>query len=161
MKQYIIILSLLIAAFFCRTTSGQACKIGLSVEPSLMFYEKGSESLIAFIPFSANLKILTTPLEWLNLETRPGIFIGGNDYIWLELGAFARINLLPTRFYLIAGLNDHIRGGYNDVFYNGAGIGFRKDSRLSIDLIYYWNNGSRDNGINGILKAAFSFTWDL
>jgi len=139
----------------------QTLKLGFSIEPSFISYERMDGSSISFVPFSADLKILVAPINWLNIETRPGIFIGSTDYMWVELGGYVRFNLLPSRFYIIAGVNDHIKGGHDDLLYNGVGIGFQKDSRLSFDLIYYWKNGVREDKLNGILKLGFGFSKDI
>lgn len=161
MRIFILIIFLLPLSSNCQITTAQTLKFGLSIEPSFISYERMDGSSISFVPFSANLKILAAPVNWLNFEARPGIFIGGLDYRWLELGGYTRINLLPTRIYIIAGVNDHIKGGYDDLLYNGAGIGFQKDSRLNIDVIFYWKNGVREDKLNGVLKFCFGFSWDV
>ena len=161
MKKFIILL-LLYAIISCsRNTIAQSLKIGFGIEPSMILYEKGGESSIGFIPFSANLKIFVTPLNWMNFEMRPGIFFGGLDYSWIELGVYARFNILPSRFYIIAGINDHIRGGYDDILYDGIGLGIQKDSKASFDLMYFWKNGRNGEQVNGILKLCFGFAWDV
>ena len=152
---------LIICLMLSSTIFAQTLKLGFGAEPSLLFYNNKNESSISFIPFSTNLKILVAPLKWLNFEARPGIFFGGQDYSWIELGGYTRINILPTRFYIIAGVNDHIRGGYDDILYSGVGIGFQKDSIASFDLIFYWKTFKNNEQINGLLKIDISFAWDI
>ena len=161
MKKFAFIVLSLVLLTTSVSIQAQSLKLGFGAEPSLLFYNNKMESSISFIPYSANLKILVAPLNWLNLEARPGIFFGGEDYSWIEFGGYARLNILPTRFYIIVGVNDHIRGGYDDILYNGAGIGFQKDSIASFDLIFYWKSFVNDEKINGLLKVNICFAWDI
>ncbi len=156
------ILLLIICLFFSSIIFPQSLKIGFGAEPSLLFYNNKKESSTAFIPYGINLKIIVETNNWLNIETRPGIFYGGNvDYSWFELSGLIHLNILPSKFYIITGLSDHIRGGYDDILYNGVGIGFQKDSIASFDLIFYWKTFKNNERINGILKIDISFAWDI
>jgi len=139
----------------------QTLKLGFAAEPSFVLYKNINKDRVSFIPYSLNLKIITAPFNWLNLEARPGLFYGGEDFSWIELGLYTRLNILPTKFYFIAGINDHIRGGYDDILYNGFGIGYQKDSLAAFDIIFYWKSFVNNEKINGLIKLSISFAWDI
>jgi hypothetical protein len=95
--------------------------------------------------------------------------------------------ILSSNYYLIGGINNHINswlGSHNggsgfakNILYKGIGIGYQKDSKLSIDLTYYFtndkdfaysriyvsygNNRIENKKMNGILKIGFSLAWDI
>jgi len=164
---------------------GQVMKLGFRVEPALFFMNKTNKSSNGFSPYSIYLTNIYEPVEWLNIELRPGYLIGFEYYGGFEIGAFARIKILPTNIYVITGFNNHSNtfssahnggGGYTKkIFYKGLGIGYQKDSKLSFDLIYYWavdkifaytfeQNGIGDKintEMKGILKLGFSLAWDI
>jgi hypothetical protein len=140
----------------------QSLKIGFAAEPSLIFRNINNQKSVAFNPYSVNLKLLVIPNRVLNFEVRPGVFYSGDvDYSWIELGGFIRFNILPTKFYFITGVSDHIRGGYDDILYTGAGIGFQKDSISSFDVIFYWKTFKNNEPLTAIIKVDISFTWDI
>jgi hypothetical protein len=181
MKRFVIILLLLNLTPVTRITFAQTLKLGFRVEQALLIIEDKFETSVSYAPFGFYLSALLQPSDWLAFEARPGIFIAYDKYYGLEFGIFARARILPTRFYLIAGLNNHVNGssGHNsggsyekEMLYNAIGIGFQKDSRLGIDLMYYWTNNkvfgySYDGSsrtytnMNGIIKLGFSLAWDI
>lgn len=161
----------------------QPIKVGFRVEPALLFIEDKKETSISFSPYSLYLITSFEPVDWLALEARPGLFLADSEYSGFEIGAFVKATILPTKFYIVAGLNNHSNGssGHNSggsyakqMLYKGIGIGYQKDSKLSFDLMYYWTsnkdfaytfdavNSLRYNKqMNGILKLGFSLAWDI
>lgn len=172
--------------FICSKVEGQFLKLGFRVEPALFLMNENQNSSTGFSPYNIYLTSIIQPTKWLNIELRPGYLIGTSDYGGFEVGVFTRIIFPLPEIYLIAGLNNHSNffdsahnggGGYiKNILYKGIGIGYQKDSKLSIDLIYYWtddkvfayiNNITSigrykvDTEMNGILKIGFSLAWDI
>ena len=187
MRKYIFILSLLIFIQFSSTVNSQSLKIGFRFEPAILLSEQNNSSSISFTPYSFYLTTIFEPIKNLGFELRPGYFLGGEYYGGFELGAFARWMILSSKFYVIGGVTNHsndILGSHNggsglskNILYKSIGIGFQKDSKLGIDLMYCFTNdkdyaysnvydshGSyrfENKKMNSILKIAFSLSWDI
>lgn len=186
MNRNIVICSLLILVLINPPMKSQSLKFGFRLEPAILFTEENNGSSTSFTPYSFYLAAFAVPTEWITLEIRPGLFLAGEEYSGFEIGAFSRFKILPTKIYLIAGLNNHSNGssGHNSggsyskgMLYKGVGIGFQKDSKLSFDLIYYWSDNktyaytritdstghttNADKNMNGILKVSFCLAWDI
>jgi len=162
-------------------TFAQSLKLGFRIEPTFLLTEAKTENSIAFSPYSFYFNIIVEPIDGLSLEVRPGYLIGGNEYSGFEFGAFARLKISSTKFFITSGLNNHSNNetGHNsggsyakEMLYKGIGIGFQKDSKLSFDIIYYWTDdkefaysfdgSSRKNKqMKGIIKLGFSLAWDV
>ncbi len=181
MKNLVIILSLLILLFFSRITQAQTLKLGFRIEPAMFMTEQKNESTVSFTFISGYLSLSLEPVEWIGLEARPGYLVGG-EYGGFEIGAFLRLRVLPSNFFIIAGINHHSNdildshntgGNYQkQMLFQGVGIGYQKDSKLGIDLTYYWTNdkvfaysynGSTktDKLMSGIIKLGFSLAWNI
>lgn len=187
MNKYFVIASLLLLSLLNPSIKSQSLKLGFRVEPGVLFSQQNNESPTSFSPYGLYLTTLFTPIDWLTLEIRPGMFLAVDDYSGSEIGAFIRLNILATKYYFITGLNNHSNGGGNDhnsggsykkeMLYKGIGVGYQKDSKFGIDLIYYWTNNnvyaysidsySHPNSriyykqMTGILKLGFSLSWEL
>jgi hypothetical protein len=185
MKIFIIITLLLISIPISKSTNAQTLKLGFRIEPTVLMTEVQKENSISITPFSFYLNVLVEPIEWLNLEVRQGYLLG-EEYSGFELGAFARIKIFSTKFYIVTGLINHSNnptahnsgGSYEkEMLYKGVGIGFQKDSKLSFDLMYYWTDNkdfrySRQTDfltyskivntrMNAVIKLGFSLAWDI
>jgi hypothetical protein len=186
MKLNIILIAFFVLISLNEKIKCQFLKLGFRVEPSVLLIEHKNESSIAFSPYGLYLTTLLEPTQWLALELRPGIFLAGEEYIGLEIGGFARFRVLPTKFSLLVGINNHSNkgSGHNsggsyekDILFTCLGVGFQKDSKLGIDLTYYWTSNkdfaytferfeftySRrvNKKMNGIIKVGFSLAWDI
>ncbi len=182
MKRLVIIVLALIFIPASRITKGQTLKLGFRIEPTFLLTELKNENSIAFTPYSFYLNIIVEPIEWFSFEVRPGYLLAGGEYGGFEIGAFTKFNILPSRFCLIVGLNNHSNdwgnahnggGSYlKKMFYYGVGIGFQKDSKLSFDVMYYWTDDKefaysfdgtfrKNKLMNGIVKLGFSLAWDI
>lgn len=186
MNRNIVFLLVFILVLISRFIEAQSLKLGFRVEPTILLIEHKYESSISFTPYSLYLSTIFEPVDWLGVEVRPGYLIGG-DFWGFEIGFFARFKILPTKFYLITGLNNHsneIHNAHNsggsyekNMLFKSVGLGFQKDSKLSIDLMYYWTNDkdfaytfeqfesiySRriNKQMNGIIKVGLSLAWDI
>jgi hypothetical protein len=151
-----------------------------------MLVEIRDETSAIFTPYGMYLTSSFIPVDFLELEFRPGYIIGG-DYWGYELGAFLKINLLPTKIFVIGGVNNHLNtiesasnsgGAFKKyMLFNGIGIGYQKDSKLSIDIMYHWTS-NKDFGysnihdklgylftykknMSGIIKVGVSLAWEV
>ena len=177
-----IIISLIIILLISPIMKSQSLKLGFRIEPTFLLTEMKNENSIAFTPYSFYLNIIVEPIEWLSFEVRPGYLLAGGEYGGFELGAFTKFRILPSKFFMIAGLNNHSNdwsnahnggGSYlKKMLYYGLGIGFQKDSKLSFDLMYYWTDNKdfaysfdgssiKNKQMNGIVKLGFSLAWDI
>jgi hypothetical protein len=178
---------LLLIIFVSVTIKPQSLKLGFRIEPTIMITEQNNSSSIAFSPYAMYLTAIVMPVDGLSFEVRPGYFLGGEYYGGFEFGAFARWMIWQSRFYLIGGINNHSNswlGSHNggsglskNILYKGIGIGFQNDSKLDIDLMYYFTNDKdfaylsiynphgysrfENKKMNGILKLGFSLAWDI
>jgi len=167
--------------------NAQYLKIGFRIEPTIMITEQNNSSSVAFAPYAFSLTAIIEPVDGIGFEVRPGFSLGGEYYGGFELGAFARWMILSSRFYLTGGLNNHSNSwvsshnggsGYRkNILYKGIGLGFQKDSKLSIDIIYYFTNDKEfaysmvydsygntkleNKLMDGLIKIGFSLAWDL
>ncbi|PKL84056.1 MAG: hypothetical protein CVV24_01995 [Ignavibacteriae bacterium HGW-Ignavibacteriae-3] len=166
-------------------TIGQTIKLGIRIEPAMLISQTLDENSFSFTPFSFYANVLVQPIEWLSLDVRPGYLIG-EEYRGYELGAFARLKISSSKFYIITGIINHSNtasshnggGSYaKDMLFKSVGVGFQKDSKLSFDVMYYWT-GDKDykysrqtdfltysrtvnTQMNAILKVGFSLAWDI
>ena len=154
-------------------------QFGLRLEPGFLITEENKSTEISFSPFSVYLSAAYIPIDWLNIEVRPGYFAAGEEYSGLEFGAFCKFIIPNTKFQIIAGFNNHNNTGTGhngggsiekNILYKGIGIGFNKDSKLYIDLMYYWTNDKEFaytgypisyKKMNGILKIGIGFAWNI
>ena len=182
-RRIFIVISLLV--LFTEVES-QSLRLGLRIEPSILFMEDKNKSVISFTPYSFYFNSIVAITNWLTIEVRPGLFLASQEFSGFELGAFAKLNILPECAYIVAGLNNHSNsvsgsnsgGSYaKRILFKGIGIGFQKDSKLNFDLMYYWTNDkeygysrrtdssglteSYSKMINGILKIGFSLSWNI
>ena len=182
-----VLVFLLFMIFGSLTIKSQSLKLGFRIEPTIMITEQNNSSSIAFTPYAMYLTAIVMPIDGLSFEVRPGYILGGEYYGGFEFGAFARWMILQSRFYLIGGINNHSNsmiGSHNggsgfskSILYKGIGVGFQKDSKLSIDLMYYFTNDKdfahsliydsygnmrfENKRMNGILKVGFSLAWGV
>src|SRR3989339_1296133 len=143
-----IIISLILILLISPIMKSQSLKFGFRIEPTFLLTEIKNENSITFTPYSFYLNVIVQPIEWLSFEVRPGYLLAGGEYGGFELGAFTKFKILPSKFFLIAGLNNHSNdwnnahnggGSYiKKMLYYGVGIGFQKDSKFSLDIMYYW-----------------------
>lgn len=164
----------------------QSLNLGFRIDPTILLVEQTNESSILFTPYGMYLTTIFEPVEWFGIEIRPGYIMGG-DYTGFEIGAFAKFKILPSKFFLIAGLNNHSNnmqnahnggGSYEkNMLFKSFGIGYQTDSKLSVDLMYYWTSNKNyaysrktdwltysrivDKQMNGIIKVGFSLAWDI
>ena len=182
MKKSIIIFIIL---FITSAANAQILKIGFRVEPNILFTEADNSSSVLLAFYNVSLSAIVTPIEKVNIEVRPGYILGGEDYMGTELGLFLKINAL-SKLLLIAGLNSHSNNGsghnsggsyHKNIIYTGVGVGLKVDSRLSVDVMYYWTSDKSfayyhttdwqtysriiERNMNGIIKVGFCFTWDI
>jgi hypothetical protein len=174
-----LIIALLVLNF--SSIIAQNVKLGFRIEPAVLISEK--ENL--FTPISAYANILYKPIDYLTIELRPGFLYAGEDYAGFEIGAFAKFRIVPTKFLIIVGLNNHSNavfgrngsGSYEkNILYKGIGFGYQIDEKLSFDLMYYFSNNSdyaysltlegndliyHNTKMVGILKFGFSLAWDI
>ena len=164
----------------------QSLMLGLRYEPGILFGEQGSENFTMPLIYSISGNVLFEPIELFNIEIRPGIILISEEYSGFELGMFGIIKMLPTRFYLLFGFNNHFnmetahnRGGSYEkgIFYKGLGLGYRTGLNSFIDLTYLWTSDRNfayiivtdgltysrqvDKKVRGILKLGFNITWDI
>lgn len=164
----------------------QSVKVGLRIEPGILFSEQFNQSEINPVFYSVSANIIYEPIKWLGLEIRPG-YVSNGEYGGYEIGGFARIKILPTNIFLLIGMNNHsnnISNAHNgggsyvkEMLYKGIGVGYQKDSKLSFDIMYYWTN-NRDYAysrvtdwqsysrivnkqMNGILKLGFNISFTV
>lgn len=187
MNRYVVIFASLIFMQLNSSVKSQSLRIGFRYEPAVLISEQNNSSSVAFTPYSIYLTTFVETFKGLGLELRPGYILGGEYYGGFELGAFARWMIYESKFYLIGGLNNHsnsILGSHNggsglakNILFTGIGVGFQKDSKLSIDLMYYFTSDKdfaysivydsygkyrlENKRMNGILKIGFSLVWDL
>jgi len=187
MQKYIFILLFIIFINLGSIVNSQTLRIGFRLEPAILISSQDNSSSISFTPYSFYLTTILEPIENLGFELRPGYFLGGEYYGGFELGAFARWMIPSSKFYIIGGVINHsndILGSHNggsglskNILYKSIGVGFQKDSKLGIDLIYYFTNdkdyayssvyysygnyGFENKRMNGILKVGFSLAWDI
>jgi len=182
-KKLVVILACI---FINNMINAQSIKLGFRIEPTLMLIEKKNETSAIFTPYGMYLTSLFDPIDFLELEIRPGYIIGG-DYTGSELGLFTRFRIFSKKFYVSAGLNQHSNiditshntgGAYcKKILFKGIGIGYQKDSKLSIDIMYYWTSNKDfawgegydqygklviyKKNMNGIIKVGFSLSWEV
>ncbi|MCL4548956.1 MAG: hypothetical protein M1495_10330 [Bacteroidetes bacterium] len=181
-----IIIIPLFVVLFASALSCQSLKLGFRVEPTLMFVNDMNESAFRFSPYGMYLSAQFEPVEWLNLEFRPGYLIAGEDYLGTEFGAYVKLKILQPHLYIIVGVNNHSNiasghnsgGGYSkQILYKGIGIGFQKDSHLSFDVMYYWTSDKNfaysfvtdwltyskivQKQMNAVVQVGFCLAWDI
>ena len=186
MNKYIVSIALLIFISTNLITNSQSLKVGLRYEPGVLFVEQDNKGNILPAIFSLSGNILVEPIEWFNLEIRPGMLFVSEEYSGYDIGLFARLKILPTHFYLITGLNNHSNkgsahnsaGGYDiEMLFKSIGIGYQFGHRFNIDIMYYWTTDKNYAYIretdwltysriiykqmNGILKIGFNLSWDI
>jgi hypothetical protein len=187
MKRKIFFLIILLLSILINlTTKSQSLKIGLRYEPGILFVEQNNKGDILPAIFSISGNILVEPLEWFNIEVRPGMLFISEEYSGFDIGLFARLKILPTRFYLITGLNNHSNkgsvhnsaGGYDiEMLFKSIGIGYQFGHKFNIDIMYYWTTDKNyaytretdwltysriiNKQMNGILKIGFNLSWDI
>lgn len=186
LKNKMIVFTFLFFLIMNNVSTSQTGKIGLRFEPGISFTELKGKSEIVPIIFSISGNILFEPTEWFNLEVRPGILYMDDDYSGFEIGLFARFKLLPSRIYLITGINNHSNksfaensgsGSGKNILYKSIGIGYRIFSTTYIDLTYYWTADKDyasvretdgltylriiNKQMNGILKIGINLSWDI
>ncbi len=186
MNKHIIVIIILFFLSITIVTKPQSLRVGLRYEPGLLFVEQKNKAEIIPAIFSLSGNLLVEPREWLNIEFRSGILFLSEEYSGFELGLFARFKILPTRFYLVLGINNHTNkgtannssGSYDkEILYKSIGIGYKTSSNFNIDLMYYWTDNKNyaytletdwltysrivDKQMNGILKIGFNLSWDI
>jgi len=183
-SKYLIILLILISMNL--VIKSQTIKLGIRYEPGILIIEKNGkgESLPAIFSMSGNA--IVTPIDWIDIEIRPGLVFVGEDYSGFEFGLFSRFKILPTSLYLIAGINNHSNKGYNNnsggsydknMLYKSIGIGYNFDPKFNIDVTYYWTSDKNfayvketdwltyskiiDKQMKGIIKIGLNLSWDV
>ena len=175
--------NLLIALLVLNISSviAQNVQLGFRIEPAVLISER--ENL--FTPISFYATISYKPINFLNIELRPGFLYAGEEYAGYEIGAFAKLRIMPTNFFIAVGLNNHSNavfgrngsGNYEkSILYKGFGFGFQSNEKLSFDIMYYFSSNNayaytlsydgsvlkyNDVKMVGILKFGFSLGWDV
>lgn len=167
-------------------SSAQVIKVGFRIEPTILISEQGNNTSTGFNPYSVYLTAAVSPIKDLSFEIRPGYLLWGDYYGGFEIGAFAKWNILSSKIFIQGGIlnHDNLDTGHNgggsyekSILYKGLGVGYQVDSKLSVDISYYWSNDSiygysniRDYisysyqeyiRMKGILKLGFCLTWDI
>ncbi|RJP61258.1 MAG: hypothetical protein C4543_03695 [Ignavibacteriales bacterium] len=178
----IIILYILVSSLI----SAQSLKLGFRLEPSIILTEDYNESGLQFTPYGLAITSIYSPLKDFELEVRGGYFLGGEDFTGFEYGAFINYRLFNGDFLLSAGLLNHLNSasGHNtsvsyakDLLFTGLGLKYLVDSKLSVDMMYFWASDkvygyswitdhsgfSRiiDKRINGLLKIGISLAFNI
>lgn len=135
---------------FSPTLKSQTVQLGFRFEPAVVLHGNPDENEVGFSPYSLYLTALVEPVKWLKIDLRPGIFLGDSEYSGFEMGVFAKVKILPSKFFIAAGFNNHDNsngGGSNsggsyekNMLFKVVGLGFQKDEKLSFDIMYHWTN---------------------
>jgi len=164
----------------------QTLKVGLRYEPGILMVDNVGKSELTPAIFSISGNALFTPVEWIDLEIRPGFVSVGEDYSGFDVGLFARFKIIPTSFYLIAGINNHSNKEYSNnsggsysknMLYKSIGIGYYFDTKFNVDISYYWTSNKNfaylketdwltyskiiDKQLDGIIKIGLNLSWDV
>jgi hypothetical protein len=182
----IVLLIMFLILIFAEHKS-QTLQAGFRYEPAYVFIEENNRSVNGIAAISMYFTGLYHPTDWLTLEIRPGYFVADQDYGGFEIGGYARVKLLPTNFFVIAGINNHHNtwdsahnggGAYKkDMLFYVLGIGFQKGSKLSLDVSYHFSSDKSfgysrvtdwltysyfvDKKLNGMIKLGLSITSDI
>lgn len=165
----------------------QSLKAGFRIEPGIFLSEEKEQTKIIPVFYCVSVDAIYSPLQWIGIEIRPGYMMVSEDYGGFNFGIYARLQNIISKMFFVAGINKqsnfmnsaHNGGGSytKDVVYKGIGIGYKSDSKLSFDIMYYWTNDkdyayynetdwltySRkiNKRINGIIKIGFNLNWDI
>lgn len=168
-------------------SNAQLLKLGFRVEPTIFITEEeGALSSVRFSPYSVCFTAAINPIENLSLELRPGYLLGGEEYSGLELGAFVKWKIFSTDFYLCSGILNHYNNGTGNnretgydktILYQGVGVGYQLDTKLGLDITYYWSSDAvygynyyiethgstvfHERSMKGIIKLGFSMAWNV
>lgn len=168
-------------------SEAQLLKLGLRVEPTIfLIEEEGTPPSVRFSPYSVCFTIASNPIENLSIELRPGYLLGGEEYSGLELGSFVKWKLFSTNFFLSGGILNHYNNGTGNnretgyektILYKGIGAGYQLDSKIGLDITYYWSSDSaygynyylesngngpfHERSMKGIIKLGLSIAWDV
>ncbi len=186
MNKNIFLIVLLLSMLINLTSKSQSLKIGLRYEPGILLTEQNSSTEIVPVLFCLSANFIVQPNTWLNFLVRPGILFVDEQYSGFEIGAFVRLMLFSTKFYLITGINNHSNREYahnrsgsygKEMLFKSIGLGYQADSKFGVDICYYWTSDKEyayalltdgltysrivNRQMNGILKLGLNLSWDI
>lgn len=182
MKKIILVLSFII---FSSVAEAQILQAGFRIEPAILISESEGKNSILFAPYCINLSIISEVANKLLFEVRPGYILGGDEYSGFEFGFYLKYRFI-SNLLIIAGINNHSNsetahnsgGSYSiNMLYKGIGIGYKKNSNISFDIMYYWTSDKEyayyrdtdwltysrmvDRKMNGIIKLGFAYSFTI